>query len=122
MELRHKEWVLVVLWSMVIVYYSLTPAVPGAKIFGEKVLHMASYFVLSLFYFNALKAKGDKAVYYSIFFATMYGFLLELLQLFVPYRSFSMLDLVVNSVGALAAPIVALKITEKNGIGKMVGW
>ena len=115
MELRHKEWVLVILWSMVIVYYSLTPAVPGAKIFGDKVLHMASYFVLSLFYFNALKEKSEKAVYYSIFFATMYGFLLELLQLFVPYRSFSILDIAINSTGALIAPVIALKIAGKNG-------
>jgi len=122
MELRHKEWVLVILWSMVLVYYSFVPSVPGAKLFGDKALHMASYFVLSLFYFNALKQKGENAVYYSIFFATMYGLLLELMQLFIPYRSFSMLDLAVNSVGALAAPIVALKIAEKNGFEKLADW
>lgn len=114
MELRNKAWVLVVLWSMLIVYYSFSPgdAVPGAKIFGDKSLHMASYFVLSLFYFNALQSKGEKAIYYSIFFATMYGVLLELLQGFVPYRSASIVDVAVNSLGALIAPIIAVKFGD----------
>ncbi|MFH0869017.1 MAG: VanZ family protein [archaeon] len=98
-------WIFVIIVSIVIAYGSLVrpEAVPGAKAAGgTEILHFASYLVLSLFYFNALKNK--KAVY-SASFAISYGILLEVLQYFTGYRTFSLWDISINSVGAIMASV-----------------
>ncbi len=67
------------------------PSVEG----GDKVSHFIAYFVLCfLFYLNRL------SLGHAFIFSILYGASLEFIQYFLPYRSFSFLDMGANSLGA----------------------
>ena len=112
-------WILVICWSIFIGYYSLVPEeqVPGSETVGTNLLHLPSYFVLSLFYFHALGKDSKKSYYYCVAFAFAYGILLEILQSFTGYRQFSFLDVCVNLTGAVLAPLAVKGIDH--GIKKL---
>lgn len=61
----------------------------------DKIFHAASYAVLAFLYCRAYqKSYAARAVW-----IVLYSFLMEVIQYFLPYRSFDLLDLLANSVG-----------------------
>ena len=79
---------------------SLLPAggVPlGEK--GDKIAHFGAYFFTSLLFYYAFRSRLERTDIYAVFFAFGYGVILELAQLFVPGRIFSLKDLVANFSG-----------------------
>ena len=69
----------------------------------DKVEHCFAYFVLVLSFLIAFKKAGKlslKRSYWLLFFASMYGFLLELVQyIFFSLRYFEWLDAAANLLG-----------------------
>jgi hypothetical protein len=69
----------------------------------DHLLHALAYFIFSLYYLSGrflkvcLFRKYEKITFFSIVFVI--GILAEVLQIWVPYRSFSLLDLLSNIVG-----------------------
>ena len=69
--------------------------------FGTSINHFISYFfVSSLGLWLYLKSENFNRLFYGLFFLSI---TLEVLQLWVPYRSFQLYDLVGNFVGVLVA-------------------
>jgi len=80
----------------IILYYSVVPLlIPGEPSFMDKIKHFSAYFLLSFFIF--MSTKNFKL---AIFLAGTYGMLMEALQFTIPFRNFSLLDILVNFLGA----------------------
>ncbi len=81
-----------------------TPLFPGA----DKVVHMILYAGLAVLVFLTLHHSGrnhSPAVQYGIpiIFCLLYGISDEIHQLFVPTRSFDLLDILADTLGAALA-------------------
>ena len=86
--------------------------IPGKVVEGptgfDKIEHFFAYFLLALLIFLA-----SKKACLSFFMAGIYGFLIEALQFTLPYRSFSVLDALVNFLGA-AVLFVYIFVVQKH--------
>ena len=79
-----------------IFYFSVKPSdAKGEPKNFDKLKHLAIYLLLSLAIY---KTTGRKTL--SVFLAGIYGYLLEVIQFTIPYRSFSLADVFVNLIGA----------------------
>lgn len=98
-----------ILWSLVILFITLTPGdkLPEVGIFQvDKLVHffvfgllmfLSSYGLFRVFQERNFTTNGvTVAAVYSIGL----GLLVEVLQLFVPNRSFSVADVIANTIGA----------------------
>mgnify|MGYP001576211982 FL=1 len=100
-----KIWlILTILIFLFIFFVSIIPVpeVKAAPSYTDKIVHFFMYFWLTLFIFLSSKKK-----WLAFFLAGVYGFLIEALQFTLPYRSFSVFDLIVNFVGAFVVVIVS---------------
>jgi VanZ family protein len=80
----------------ILLYYSIIPLViPGEPSFMDKIKHFLAYLLLSLLIYGA--TRNFKI---AIFLSIIYGFLMEALQFTVPFRTFSLADILANSLGA----------------------
>jgi len=62
---------------------------------SDKVAHFIMYiFCSASFYFLQFR--------YYILFSISYGILMEIIQYFIPWRSFSIADIIANSIGAVS--------------------
>jgi glycopeptide antibiotics resistance protein len=91
-----------VLFAVIILFFSVTPMIAGGINSGLSA-HICGY---SIFSFTALlffRAKGINKVFLkAALFAGMYGVLIEIIQIFVPYRLFEFLDIATNFSAAVA--------------------
>lgn len=75
----------------------------------DKLFHFGVYALLSviLFSFFVYQDKISLLKTYPVLcaflFATSFGIMNELLQIFIPYRTFNKLDIIANMLGALSA-------------------
>ena len=107
---KQAYWLLPILWGTWIIYLSLLPGNAGIlKLFGiphfDKVAHLGAYGVWSfLFLFAAQKTLGDykKVKWWIIVALIIVGCGLEFGQYYLHEgRSFEVLDMVANSLGAI---------------------
>ena len=82
-----------------IAYISLIPS-ESVNIGNDKVGHFIAYMILT---FNAglIFFKKKKKFLFAILFCITYGFLIEILQHFVPGRFMSLEDFIANTVGVI---------------------
>ncbi len=95
----------------VVAYMSLKSSYPPAvqSLFdslGSVVLHFVAYGGLAVLYFWAFLRDRPKGYLWAALFSISYGMVLEVAQLFVPGRSFSPGDMVVNCLGAIVGAMV----------------
>ena len=117
-------WLPVFLYAGLIFYFSSLSTIPSViiKIISETlILHMIEYAILNILLFRALtNSKNNKlrnnTIFLSIIIATIYGVTDEFHQLFVPGRTFSILDVFVDFIGSLLGLFVCLKFYKKNPI------
>ena len=76
-------------------------------IFTDKVLHFAAFFGFSVFIDAAFKPR--KFWMWSGFPLIAYGALIEILQSYTPYRSFSVWDWVADVVGVMIFFLILIK-------------
>lgn len=102
-------WIPVVAWSAAIWVVSgigQLPSIPGGP--GDKVLHVAAYFVHGLCASLALGRAGRPRTFLAAFLLTAgWGLLDEFHQSFVPGRDASSLDFAADLAGAAAAVALA---------------
>jgi glycopeptide antibiotics resistance protein len=92
-----------ILFAVIILFFSVTPMIAGGINSGFKA-HICGYSVFSFTALLFLRAKGMNSVLLkAALFAGMYGFFIEIIQLFLPYRLFEFLDIVINFAAAFAA-------------------
>ncbi len=106
-------------WLFLILAVSLMP-VPETGIEErnlDKAVHFVIYGITALLflrflYKDSLKLYIDGSI--SILSASLYGFLIELAQSLIPYRSFSIGDILFNFLGALFFVIVYSTVVLKS--------
>jgi VanZ family protein len=78
---------------------------------SDKVVHFMMYFISSIvsyFYFSKFIKNKKLVTLASVAFACFYGILMECMQYFLPYRSFSIDDIAANCLGAVILGIIVI--------------
>src|SRR3990172_4805080 len=105
MEYHLKRWLYVTLWMILILALSVGPPGPKVNELLPYFVHFLEYAVLGVLIVRAIAYTWGMAFYSSALFATAvattYGIGMEFVQSFLPYRSFSVSDMVVNFAGAI---------------------
>ena len=95
----------------VVAYMSLKSHYPGMvqgifDMAGSVFLHLIAYLGLTLLFFWSLRRRHLSGFFLAFLLSFLYGFLLEVAQIWVPGRSFSGGDLLANFLGAMAGVAV----------------
>jgi hypothetical protein len=94
-----------VLFAVIILFFSVTPMIAGGINSGLKA-HISGYFIFSFTALLFFRAKGINRVFLkAALFVGMYGFIIEIIQLLLPYRLFEFLDIVINFAAAFAGVV-----------------
>ena len=82
----------------------------------DKFAHLLEYFILAFLTAFALirgtRRSQDWQLRMAIIFPALYGIMLELIQIAVPEREMSILDIAANVLGALLGAYVAMYVLE----------
>lgn len=122
-KLKLRYLVPAVLYCGVIFWLSATPD-PGEPPFEfpgmDKVIHMTVYAGLAALVSVGLRRSNPglglrPQFFIPVIFAALYGLSDEIHQIYVPLRSFDVLDLVANTAGALAAQGVLFAVWRRSG-------
>ncbi|MDN5203583.1 VanZ family protein [Fulvivirgaceae bacterium BMA10] len=102
---------LTLIWVLLIAILTLTPgnSVPDVGFWYfphmDKVVHLGIFAVLVFLMIRGLRKQSSfpgiqkRAIGASILISLIYGVLIELIQIFVPFRSFEFEDVIANAVG-----------------------
>lgn len=103
----------VVAWLLIVLVLSVYPfGSTGAPEFTDKVLHFIIYAITAALFFTVFRDRWPllTALYASAALAAGYGLLMEVLQIFVDGRGFSVGDIIANALGAtLAGAFIFIK-------------
>lgn len=125
MTIHQLTWpVLLFLWAAVIMVVSVIPGadLPSLSIWEpDKVMHVFVYAVLTFLFFKWLKGFStpvslNKKAFIAVTVCILYGFIIELIQLILPTRSFDLLDELANMIGCLLSLIGILVFSSKRNI------
>lgn len=108
-----KLWLPVTLWAGIIFYLSSVPSL-GTNLECDyplrKIAHIAEYFIFTLFLWwalkNSFKINAASLLIYSAFLSFLYAASDELHQTFVPTRSGSIKDVLIDSIGIIIFCVV----------------
>jgi VanZ family protein len=108
-----RYWLPVIVICGIIFFLSSLPgkSIPSVFASHDKTMHFLAYASLGLFFIRGLrsgekKAAAYKLVVFSVFFGLIYGLSDEVHQLFVPGRSFDLMDVAFDCLGTLAGALV----------------
>ena len=103
-------------WASLILALSVTPGVAGDLNSGL-LARVSAYFVLALMVVVWLQAaRRTQVCIKAAAYAGFYGFLIECLQYFIPYRAFEATDIAVNAASAALAAIVGYFMIRRRWI------
>ncbi|OPX29671.1 MAG: hypothetical protein B1H08_03325 [Candidatus Omnitrophica bacterium 4484_171] len=116
METFYRRKILFI-YSLFLVIISILPVSEPQKLEylnADKVVHALFYLVFVLLYVFAFV--HSRFIYIKSFlYAFSLGLFIETLQYFVPYRSFDILDIAANSLGAAVGLLAAYKLLKQSG-------
>jgi VanZ family protein len=102
------NWILVYIYTAIVTYL-MTARINARMLFPheDKVVHFTLYFLMTLCVFEACrKSKFNKPILSGFIYAATVGTVLEVNQIFIPYRSFEWGDILANLIGATIGVIV----------------
>ena len=102
-----------IVFAVIILLFSVLPVVAGGINSGLSA-HACGYFIFSftaLLFFRAKRI--NNAFLKAVLFVGTYGIFIEIIQVFLPYRLFEFLDIIIN-FGAAFAGIVPGYFLAKN--------
>ena len=115
-----------VVWLLVIIVAMLTPGnnFPDASFnFEDKLIHFVCFGTLSFLWCGVgvkrafVNGLHGKVLSNYLIFGLAAGIVLECAQLFIPFRSFDFMDMIVNEIGGIAGLLAYFKIpTSKIGL------
>lgn len=98
------SWRVVFFYSAAIFILSVIPfKAPAGLEFPllDKIIHSFMYGLLSFFVFNtALKKNIARAKILAFSYSFLFGFVIELVQICLPYRQFESADILANFIGS----------------------
>lgn len=89
-------------WLAVIVLFSVMP-VPGGDYLpknSDKFFHFLIYFITAFFFYYSFRHSFKFIIFFSFLFSSGFGFLMEVIQYFIPGRNFSSVDIIADISGA----------------------
>jgi len=102
--------ILAISWLVVLAFAMLTPGTKLPEVdlfdFQDKAVHLISFFVQSYLWSGIgvksgqVSAKNTTIWRNFVLFGVFAGIVLESLQQFIPFRSFELMDMIVNVLGA----------------------
>ena len=105
-----------ILWFGFILIVSVMPVSgPKTDLPADKIVHFVFYGMTSILLYRHFikKAPFNMAFYTSVALASIYGAALEVVQHFLPHRSFSLGDMAANTLGAFAGCLLYMKWKRK---------
>lgn len=105
-------WSVTYAYSLFIAGISLLPlAQPRAELpFLDKFVHGLMYCLLAFLVVNTLSLSRKATMFFtSFFYAFGLGLLLEIIQFFLPYRSFEITDILVNALGSMVGSLFRVR-------------
>ncbi len=108
---RPAKLLLVVVWAIMLLYLSLTPAPPHVEgpLGWDKLQHAAALGVMAFLVLRASRsfcASPFRSACTGFVFATFFGGLIEILQGFTANRQADPIDFAADAVGALIAVLL----------------
>jgi VanZ family protein len=118
-DIMNSSALILIAWLILVISLSVLP-VPNIRIKTElpldTIVHFLLYGITAILSFRAFRLwlwEKGYIVLFSIFFSFFWGLLLEFVQMFLPYRSFSLADIGANAIGAIVfAVLYSLKQTS----------
>tara|TARA_R110002072_G_scaffold140286_1_gene284203 strand:- start:74651 stop:75019 length:369 start_codon:yes stop_codon:yes gene_type:complete len=117
---------LAIAWLLFIAIAMLTPGnnFPDASFnFQDKLIHFICFGTLSFLWCGvgvkrvSVNGVNGRVLINFLIFGIAAGIALEYAQLFIPYRSFEYMDMIVNEIGGIAGLLAYFKIpTSKIGL------
>lgn len=113
MTRKTLSYLAVIFWAILIFYFSSIPIIKTSDFYLldfiiKKNAHFFEFFILFLLLYNALPKKNH---HLAFLIALLYAFSDEIHQLFVPGRTASLRDVLIDSLGITTALIL-----EKTGV------
>jgi VanZ family protein len=113
---------LLTIWFLLILIASVMPVsgIDTGLLEEDKIAHFVMYGLTAilLFRYFVQKTTFKKAFYMSVAIAAFYGVAMEVVQYFLPYRSFSAGDMAANTTGAFIACLLYVKGKRLWGSGR----
>ncbi len=83
--------------------------------FADELAHGGLFFVLGLLVYRSLRARPGLArpLALTLTACALYGLLLEIAQIWVPFREAEVTDLLADAAGAALAPIVLVRLARR---------
>lgn len=107
-----KYWFPVYLYLILIFYYSSQPLIPASTYLATKfyikiyLQHILIYIGLALLIYRALTHTKTPSQFLVVFATTFYGLIDEVHQYYVPGRTFDLVDIGMDFLGAIFALIL----------------
>jgi VanZ family protein len=101
------------LWFFLLLVVSVMPVSgPDTDLPADKIVHFLLYGLTSILLFRYLtkKTNGSGAFYKAVAISSIYGAAMEVVQYFLPYRSFSIGDIAANAAGAFLVCLIYKKV------------
>tara|TARA_Y100000590_G_scaffold249727_1_gene280584 strand:+ start:1777 stop:2157 length:381 start_codon:yes stop_codon:yes gene_type:complete len=80
--------------------------------FLDKVVHFILFFIQSILITNTMYEYSDRnnriILIASIIFLLLFGLIIEIQQIYLPYRTFEIMDLIANFLGVLSGSFVVI--------------
>jgi len=108
-----------IIWFIIIIYLLVFYKNNSNTIsfsYSDKIIHFILFFVQSTFItktYIARNFKSDKLMPKIIFYFLIFCFSVELIQIYIPYRSFELLDLTSNLIGSLSGAFFVFFLESK---------
>jgi len=102
-------WIVLYGYSFLVFVVSVIP-VSGPQVLTnqDKIIHFFLYMVMASLAVLARKSRPDRFVLMPAFlYAASFGLVVEIVQYFLPYRSFEWWDILANTCGAFFAVLLA---------------
>ncbi|WP_379813707.1 VanZ family protein [Halorientalis brevis] len=94
----------------------ISPAGPFGLVGADKWLHAATYAAFVVLVVYALWTVTPRLLVVAVVVASAYGAGLEVVQSFLPLRSFDLLDMLANVLGALLAGVVLWVLSRRSAL------
>lgn len=121
MFFKNYKWSL--LWAFCILVLTLSPGstVPDVSLEGlDKAVHFFMFGLLMFMLLHEIKRSqqvtqpGLKSVLWAFILSAGLGLIIEILQLYVPGRSFSASDILADTLGVVSGYLIFLFLIKKN--------
>lgn len=97
-----------IIWAIAIAVFSIIPYQNNDGIANNKLvsssraeMHFIAYFIAALLCYYGFIRNGISFILLSAFSVFLFGVVLEIVQLYLPYRTFNIRDIVANTSGII---------------------